>query len=309
MRPEIRLFVLVPLLVLFVCVGSSTGREWSSAAGGYTLEADLLSFSDTLVVLKRRDGGLVAVELKDLSAKDHEYVRSKETVESHKEAIDKMQVWTANDGMKVKGRIVAFGRKELVVQRKLGHVHVNDNKFSTIDPVHQRLILRILSELENTKFEDEKQLEHWGKTLGGNPKSYPLEGVLLQLESGDVIGVPFFLFASEELAVLQPGWELWKQKAESAEAQERESFLVRSAAMAYQRDRETNQRIEMLKLDMLGVAIGLTSIWQVGLAPGPGTYGHPMSVMVYAQNSNIATQMVLQRYPGYVLVGVRRASH
>lgn len=308
MRSESRLFVLVPLFALFVCVGSSTGREWTSASGGYTLEAELISFNNSLVVLKRRDGGLVAVELKELSAKDQEYVRSKETVEAHKESVDKMQTWTSKDGMKVKGRIAAFGRKELAVQRKQGHVHINDKKFSTIDPLHQKLILRILSELEKTKFEDEKQLEDWAKKLGGNPTSYQLEGVLMQLESGDEIGVPFFLFAPDELAVLQPGWELWKQKSESAEAQDRESFLVRSAAMAYQRDREMNQRIEMLKLDMLSAAAGVTSIWQVGLAPGPRTFGHPMSIMVSAQNSDIATQMVLQRYPGYVLVGVRRAS-
>lgn len=314
MKSESRLFVLVPfltlstLLTLFVGVGYSDGREWTSAAGGYTLEAELVSFNDSLVVLKRHDGGLVAVELKELSATDQEFVRSKETEESHKKAIDEMQTWTSKDGMKVQGKVKAFGRKEMVVQRKQGHVHVNDKKFSTIDPLHQKLVLKILSELEKTKIEDEKQLDEWGKKIGGDPKSYQLEGVLLHLESGDEIGVPFFLFAAEDLAVLQPGWELWKEKADSAEAQDRENFLVRSAAIAYQRDRAANQKMEMLKLDLLGAIAGVTSIWQVGLTPGPKTFGHPMSVMVTAQNSQIATQMALQRYPGYVVTGVRKAS-
>jgi hypothetical protein len=197
----------------------------------------------------------------------------------------------------------------LIVQRKLGHVHVNDKKFSTIDPLHQKIVLRILSELEQTKIEDAKQLEDWAKKQGGSAKTYPLEGVLLQLESGDEIGVPFFLFSPEELAILEPGWELWKERAESDEARNRESFLVQSAAMAYQRDRAAKQQIEMLKLDMLGAMAGITAIWEVGLAPGPKTYGRPMSIMVTAQNSGIATQMALQRYPGYVLIGVRKASN
>ena len=64
----------------------------------------------------------------------------------------------------------------------------------------------------------------------------------------------------------------------------------------------------MLKLEMLGAATGVIAIWQVGLAPGPGVFGRPMSVMVPAQNSEIASQLALQRYPGSVLVGVRRAS-
>ena len=78
--------------------------------------------------------------------------------------------------------------------------------------------------------------------------------------------------------------------------------------MAYQQDRAAKQQIEMLKLEMLGAATGLTSIWQVGLAPRQGTYGRPFAVMVTAQNSEIASQMALQKYPGYELVGVRKAN-
>jgi hypothetical protein len=287
---------------------SAEARVWTSANGGFEIEAEAISFSDTLVVLKRPSGELVAVELKDLSSKDQEYVRSKEAKETEELAADEMQTWTANDGMKVRGRVVAYGRKELAVQRKLGQVHINDKKFSAIDPLHQKLVLRIMSELEKEKFEDVKQLEAWSKKLGSDVKTYPLEGVLLQLESGDEIGVPFFLFAREELNILEPGWELWKERAESDESRERESFLMRSAAMAYQQDRAAKQQIEMLKLDMLGAVAGVTAIWQVGLAPGPRTYGHPMAVMVTAQNSEIASRMALQQYPGYVLVGVRKAS-
>ncbi len=305
---HLRSYALGLLLVLNLFAGPSLGREWTSASGSYKLDAEEISFNETMVVLKRPTGELVAVEIAELSEADKKYIQSQEAKEAKAKAADEMQTWTSKDGMKVRGRVLAFGRKDLVVQRKLGQVFVNEKKFSTIDPLHQRLVFRILSELEGTKIEDDKQLHEWSKTLGGVPKTYTLEGVLLQLESGDEIGVPFFLFAPEELAILEPGWELWKERAESDDSRNRESFLVNSAAMAYQRDRAANQQIEMLKLDMLGAVAGVTAIWQVGLAPGPRSYGRPVTVMITAQNSDIASQRAMQRYPGYIFVGVRRAS-
>lgn len=299
------------LMFIGICIGSSGvafGRIWSNANGAYELEAEVISFNDSMVVLKKPTGELVAIELKDLSAKDQEYVRSQEAQDAERKAADEMQTWTAKDGMKVRGRVLAYGRKPLTIQRKLRTVHINDKPFSRLDPLHQKLVLRIMSKLEDQQFENEKQLDQWAKKLGTTPKSYLLEGVILQLESGDEIGVPFFLFSTEDLAVLEPGWELWKEREESNASREHESFLVRSAARAYQKDRQVNQQIEMLKLEMLGAATGVIAIWQVGLAPGPGVFGRPMTVMVPAQNSEIASQLALQRYPGSVLVGVRRAS-
>ena len=131
----------------------------------------------------------------------------------------------------------------------------------------------------------------------------------MKLESGDEIGVPFFLFSSEEQKLLQPGWKLWLENAKNEEAQQRESLLVQSQAMEYQRDRERQQQVETLKLDLLATATGLISIWEVMLAPGNGFYGRNTSVMVPAANSLIAGQIAGQRYPGYAIVGIRRASN
>lgn len=299
------------LLGIFACPllsDSVHARIWSSANGAYQLEADIISFNDSMVVLKRTNGDLVAVELKELSEADQEYVRSKEVVDAGHKSAEEMQTWTGRYGMKFRGRVKAFGRKQVSVKRMARSVYINDKPFSKLDPLHQKLVLRILSDLEGTTLENEQQLDRWSKSIGPSGKSYLLEGVLLQLESGDEIEVPFSLFAPEEMAVLEPGWELWKEREASDASRERESFLVRSAAMAYQRDRQAQQQIEMLKLDMLAAATGAIAIWQVGLAPAPGVYGRPISVMVPAQNSGIASQLALQRYPGSVLVGVRRAS-
>lgn len=299
------------LLCTLVCAtlaGSAHARIWSSTTGAYELEAEVISFNDSIVVLKRAGGELVAVELKDLSEADQEYVRSKEVVEAEHKAADEMQTWTGKEGMKFRARVKAYGRKQVNVHRMARAVYINDKPFSKLDAIHQKLVLRILSDLEGITLENEKQLDQWSRSIGPAGKSYMLEGVLLHLESGDEIGVPFSLFAPEEMAILEPGWELWKEREESDFTRENESFLVRSAAMAYQHDRQAKQQIEMLKLDMLAAATGAIAIWQVGLAPAPGVYGRPISVMVPAQNSEVASQLALQRYPGSVLVGVRRAS-
>lgn len=297
------------LLALLLCANWGEAREWTSKNGQFKIEAEAIAFSDHLVVLKKGNGALVAVELDQLSSADQEYVAAKETVDAAKKQLDEIQTWTGKDGLKIRGRIVAFGKKDLKVQRKLGTVHFDDKKFSAIDPLHQKLLLKIMSQLEKTQIENEKQLEQWAKGIGGEPKVYSLEGVLMQLESGDEIGVPFFLFSSQDLEVLQPGWELWQERDASNQARERESFLMRAQAMAYQRERKQTQQIELLKLDMLAAATGVIDIWEVGLTPAQGGFGRPMTVMVPAANSGIASNLALQKYPGYTVFGVRRASN
>lgn len=283
-------------------------RLWTSLSGNVEIQAEAIAFSETLVVLKRPSGELLAVELNELSEKDQEYVRSKENVETMKKSADEMQTWTSKDGMKVEGRVLAYGRKEVLVQRRFSQPYVDGKKFSDMDALHQRLTLRIISHLEKTTIENAKQLDDWAKTQGNAGKTYMLEGVLMELASGDEIGVPFFMFAPDELKILEPGWELWLERQESEEQREQESFLVRSQAMAYQQDRAQQQQIEMLKLNLLAAATGAIGIWQVGLAPGPGVFGRPVSLMVPAQTSQQATAIALQNYPGYGIVGVRRAS-
>ncbi len=193
--------------------------------------------------------------------------------------------------------------------RKAGKVYVNEKLFSELDDLHQRLVLKILSKLENTQLDDEEKLIEWAKKQRGAPKSYTLEGVMMALESGDEIGVPFFLFSKGDLEILKPGWQRWLESEKDSSSRKEESFLVRSAAMAYQQDRKSKRQIEMMKLNLLGAATGVVNIWEVGLRPGPRTYGRPPSVLVSAQNSNQATQIALRQHPGYTVYGVRKASN
>jgi hypothetical protein len=284
--------------------GPVEGREWSNSNGQFKLEAEAVAFNDTTVVLKRPTGRLVAVELKELSEADQAFIKSKQTIKDAQPSPNQVQTWTAKDGMKVRGRVLAYGKKQLSVQRQLGKVFINDQPFSRIDQLHQKLILKTISQLENVNLEDQRQLESWARKLGPNVKTYPLEGVLMELESGDIIGVPFFLFDPKELSILEPGWKYWLTQSEDEEARNREDLIVQSTAMQYQRDRQNQQQIEILKLNMLARATGLITVWEVMLEPAGGM-GRRTSVMVQADNSALATEMVLQKYPGYNVVGVR----
>jgi len=133
----------------------------------------------------------------------------------------------------------------------------------------------------------------------------------MQLESGDLIPVPFFLFSDDDLEILQPGWEAWLNAEEDDQARAREDLLIQNEARQYQRQQQQDterRRIEVLKLNMLAAATGVTTIWEVGLEPGPGVYGRLTTVMVTARNSEVAARMALQQHPGYEVIGVRRAS-
>ncbi len=296
------------LLFLAAITELAHGRVWSDKSGRFQVEADMIAFSDSSVVLKRPSGELLGIAVGELSTSDQEYLRMKETAEKASKSASEMQIWTSKDGMKVRGRVLAYGRKDLIVQRKLGSVTFDGKRFGSIDPLHQKLLLKIVSHLEQQKLEDEKSLEAWARTIGGEPKKYRLEGVLLELETGDQIGVPFFLFASEELAILEPGWQRWVEEKASDEQREHESFLMRSQAMAYQQDRVQRQ-IEMVKLELLAAAAGIIGIWDVRLIPRPGLRGMPMRVMVPAANSEVARSVASARFPGYVVSGMRRANN
>lgn len=307
-----RITLLIVWATLFQVSSASAARRWTSSKGGFTLEADAIAFNETTAILKRLNGKLVAVKLDELSEADQEYVRSKEVGEQLSQSIEKMQTWTSKNGVKIRGRVLAYGRKNLTILRQRAKPVINDKPFEKYDPLNQKLILRIVSELEGQSFTTASELGTWVKTLGGEKKEYPLEGVLMELESGDQIAVPFFLFGDKELRVLEPGWEAWSKANDDEEARKQESLMMQTEAMQYQQQSQQQayqkQQIELLKLNLLATRTGLTSIWEVGLQPPPGVYGRRISVMVTARNSDLAANMALAQHPGYQVFGVRKAS-
>ena len=295
---------------LFVAVSAMSSplvaREWKDSTGKYSLEADLIAFSDEQVVLKREDGKLVTLERGMLSAADRKYLDSKEAETIRQERTDKSQTWTMKGGLKVVGRPVGYGRKEIVIQRRRGKVYVNDRVLENLPEVYQRMLPRIVAHFEKIKLEDKDDLVTWATKQRGQPRKYTVEGVMLELENGDEYTVPFIFFSEEDLRVLQPGWERWLASEENAAYRQREDFLLRAQAQAYQHDRRVDQQIAAMQLMLSAVDAGITDLWEVYLIPKAGVAALPQFVIVPARDSRQAIVQALAKNPNYVAGPARK---
>lgn len=283
-------------------------RTWTDATGRYTIEADVVAFDDDHVVLQRdSDNSLGSVPLAKLSDADREFLQSKEAKLAATAWSDDPQVWTTRAGLQVPGRVIEFVRREVTFKRRGGKVYVNGKRFDNLPPIYQKVAPMVVAYFEQNSVEDEPSLERWLVHRKGQPQSYSVDGVILELENGDEYAVPFFLFSEEDLAVLQPGWEEWLAASEYDTKRDR-SLELQSLAAAYQRDSQQKQQIARLQLGLQAVDTGLTSVWEVTLYPGPGVGGPPQWVVVPGRDSRNAQQNALAQYPGYNIGPVRRVS-
>ncbi len=305
------------------------GREWVDASGRVKFDAELLARGEDTIVLKKADDSLIAVRIDQLSAEDQAFVRAQQDAEPLVAAatpsdpaapvqpsldppsLDEFHTWTSVDGFEMRGRIIAFGRRDVEIRRTAGVVTVNGTALSRLGDFYQYLIPKIVANHADPSVQTPQDVLAWLRRQQGEPPAISVEGVLMKMEDGSELAVPFFLFSSEDLEILRPGWEQWKSDAASEADRNREDFLVRLQADQYQRQRdaETNrERIQMMQLEMMAANAGVIGIWEVLLRPLPGVFAREMSVMVPARNSGQAEQLALQRYPGFATAGVRRAS-
>jgi hypothetical protein len=294
-----------PLWVgLIASLGSvSWAREWTDATGRYTVEADLIGFDSMTAVLKKEDGKMVALPIERLSEADQKYLQTKEAEDLSKRSAEKTQTWTLRGDFKVVGRVVSYGRKELVVQRRRGRVYVNDRVFDNLPEVYQKMVPKIVAHHEKIEFADEKDFLEWVRKQRGKPFECMCEGVMLELENGDEYGIPFFFFSDDDLAVLKPGWEQWLAAEKDAQEQAHHDMMVRSMAEQYQRDKAVDRQIALLQLQLLAVDAGVTDLWEVHLAPA---FGVPVWVVVPGRNSEVAAAQALRMYPGYSITGIAK---
>jgi hypothetical protein len=295
--------VLTVLLVLTAWLGLSAvalGRTWTDSTRNYHVEADLVAFNDDTVVLKKENHHLVAVPIAKLSKDDQAYMRSKEVAEQARRSADAMQMWTMKSGLKVIGRVVDYGSKEITIQRRRGKIYVNDRLFDNLPEVYQKMLPKIVAHFENVEIDDKRAFDAWVTKLRGEPRTYTCEGVLLELDSGDEYGVPFFFFSSDDLEILEPGWQRWLATDKDRSKREQESFLLQTQAQAYQQDRMVDQQIAMMQLQMQGYQAGLFDLWEVRMFPGPGVVSPPLLVVVPARDSRSAAAEAIRRNPGFV---------
>jgi hypothetical protein len=129
---------------------------------------------------------------------------------------------------------------------------------------------------------------------------------MMELENGDEYAIPFIFFSDQDLNVLRPGWERWLASDENTTYRQREDFLLRAQAQAYQQDRRVDQQIAAMQLIMSGVEAGVTDLWEVYLYPKPGVAALPKYVVGPARDSRQAIVQAMAKNPNYVAGPARR---
>lgn len=309
---------LLACLGFIASVPAAEVREWSDATGRLKIQGEFFAANpSTVVIKKKRDGDLVALELEKMSSADQSYVRdhlAKLEVNKPESTsdLDSFQTWTTKEGFELRGKIVAYGSRDVEIGRISGKVAVNGIAYSKLDAYYQHIVLKIVAQYASPDVKSERDLEQWVKSQQGAIQPIRVEGVKLKLEDGSDLLVPFFLFSDHDLEVLQPGYETWKQEKATEKDREREDFLMQVQADRYQREKDTavrNQQIQMMQLDLLAINAGIYGVWEVMMAPAIGYYVRPMSVVVHAVDSAQAQQMAVNQYPNYSVVGVRKLSY
>ena len=297
-------FRLIAALIICGCLASqATSREWTDSTGKYSVEADLIAFNEETAVLKKQNHELVAVPIEKLSKQDEEYLKSKDAAEVAGRLADQPQTWTMRSGLKVVGKVVAYGARTSPLSGGGARFYVNDRLFDNLPEVYRRMLPKIVAHFENINIDDKKGLDSWVRKQKGEPRTFTCEGVMLELAGGDEYAVPFFFFSDDDLKVLQPGWTRWTAADKDKARKEQETFLLQAEAQAYQRDRMANQQIALMQLQTQTYSAGLFDLWEVRLLPKPGVPSPPLSVVVPAKDSRTAMQEALGRNPGFVAGG------
>lgn len=303
-------FVPYALLGFLVFLSANAeARTWTDTTGNYTIDADLIGFDDDHVILQRdADSELGSVPLEKLSEADRNFLKRQSANGEASGVMDAPQLWTLRSGLKAPGRLVDYTQRNVVIERKRGHVYVNGRRFENLPKIYQKVAPMVVAEFEGNQVSDGDSLERWLVHRKGQPVQYTVDGVVLEIESGDEYALPFFLFSEKDLQVLQPGWDAWLQAHGDYDTQQDHSFQLQSLAAAYQQDAAERRQIAQLQLGMQAVEAGVTSLWEVTLYPGQGVGGPPLWVVVPGRDSRVAQQNAIARNPGYLAGPVRRVS-
>jgi len=298
-------------VIVCLSAASSLGREWTDASGRHSWKAEILAANEQVIVLQERKGDLHAVQVSELSAADQQFVADYLS-EPDSKVNRNMHSWTMQSGLKVKAEVLGYKSGPVEISYRNGTPYVNRKRFARIDQVYQTMLPKLVAATDDSSVQSVDDFKAWAKKLRREKRTIQVDGVLMQLESGDEYAVPLFLFSEPDRRALENGWEQWSADESTREQKEREDLLLRAEADEYQRSRqqEDNKRnqIQMMQLGLLAVDAGLTSIWEVTLMPGRSMNGRPQRVVVPANDSRAAIQTALSKYPGYVAGPARQLS-
>jgi hypothetical protein len=284
-------------------------RIWTDSTGKYKIEADLIAFNESTVVLQRADHQLGQVPIEKLSQADRDYLKSKEASDAAKKMSGATQTWTLRSGEKLVGRVVGFAQKQITVQRRRGNIYVNGRLLDNLPKIYQVMVPKIVAHQAKLVRDDRQALEDWLISQKGLPQTFTVEGPVFELEGGDEYVIPFFFFSMGDQNLLKPGWQQWlaansQKQYDQASNQE---FLVQSLMAARQQDEQIQQQIAQMQINQ-AVLLGQTQLWEVTLYPGRGMAGAPQWVVVPGINSGEAMANAIAKFPGYVAGPVRKVA-
>ncbi len=297
----------VVLTVVVVSVAAEA-RQWTDATGTYSIEAEVFGFDDENVILLREGGELGMLKIDELSASDQQYLTSKQAEELNGKNLQGAQVWTSESGLSLVGRIVDYVRDEITIQRRRGRMYVNDRVFSNLPELYQKLLPEVIEHFDGIAIPDDRALRTWLLSLGGKPRTFHIEGVILEWENGDEYAIPFFVFSEQDQAWLKQGWADWLAADHVYDERDDLAFRLAAYAAAHVRNQKVSQQIALMNLNLQAVQAGLTSVWEVTLHPAPGNPKPPRWVVMPGRDSREATAAALQQNPGFVAGSVRRVS-
>lgn len=316
----LRVLSLSVLLCSVVSVSFVSAREWKDKSGKFSVQAEYLASDESQVVIRNEQDELLVVQLEELSEADRQFIR-----EQQQEAAGvtpQASTWNLRGGGELQGKARGFNQQKLTLERVRGDVYVNDRKLSELPEAYQRLVPRIVAQIDETTLQSREDLDKYVAKNGGGPFGYQYEGLELVLDGGVTVTVPLALLQEETAADLRPGFERWKNAqmrqtpdAEREDVEQRERLMIDSysreqqrarAARAARANQNWSRRMKVMQLQLLAAETGLVDLWEVMLLP-PNSYGYPYYVVVPARNSLIAQRIAMQRYPGWRMVGIREA--
>lgn len=301
--------VLMSILVgLFFAISPNpSDRTWRDKTEQYEIQAELVVFNGEIAVVRKSDGQLLAFPVEELSDQDRKFLESEEAAQVYQN--EALQTWTFRNGRKVNAYLVSHVDKEIVIQRRRNRLYVNDRPFENLPEVYQKILPAVIGHFEDIELEDRNALERWLiRNAGARPRKYRAEGVILAFENGDEFAFPYFLFAEGDRKFLEAGREEYHHPETSEYERMNHALYMQAMAREFQRDREFNQQVQLIQTQLLGVASGVTDLWEVALVPPGGTIFQARTVIVPARNSMQAAQMAAQQWPGMVIGPANRVN-
>ena len=187
-------------------------------------------------------------------------------------------------------------------------MYVNDRAFTNLPQLYRELLLKVIEHFDEIDIPDARAMRNWLLSLRGQPRTFQVDGVVLELENGDEYAIPFFVLAEQDRKILKSGWSDWLSVQGDHDQRDDHAFRLESLAAAYFQNDKINRQIALMDLNLQAIRAGLTSAWEVTLYPAPGNPLPPRWVLMPGRNSAQATAAALQGNPGFVAGPVRRVS-